>query len=325
MRALVPVFVAAMPGHCAAPLQEPVWGDTGGLVEDDGVAPEQRSGGGALSDAGWDRTSAADVCAVWRQERQWRDEGRFDGDAETCLTGDNPVSRANALGQLNLMRWLAGQPDAVTTSPDLDGAAQQCALLLEASESLSHSPSPSAECYTSRAAEAAAASVLASAPAVAAVDLFFLDIGHEDSLGHRRWLLSNTLGRTGIGSTATHSCIWVVDDSGQSEQTWTAWPPPGPFPVDAFRPSSVRDASLSDTGWHVQSDTHNLSSAQVWMSRNGEAASIDVWPLAPGFGSRSAVGFAPRGWAPEAGDVLRVHVVGGGLNERYQIDVVDCG
>jgi hypothetical protein len=285
----------------------------------------QRPAGSALSEAGWDRTDPADVCAVWRQERAWRDEGVFSGNAEECRTGDNPVGRANALGQLNLLRWLAGLPDTVQTDAALDQAAQQCAVLAHANDSLSHTPPQGSSCYTDRAAAAAAASLLASAPAVASLDLFMVDEGHEDTLGHRRWLLSNSLGTTGIGTTDTHACVWVVDDTGTGDRTWTAWPPPGPFPLEAFAPSSIRDTSLWETGFSLQSDAHDLSEAEVYMSRNAEPLGVRVWPLEPGFGSRSAVGFAPQGNPPVAGDLLRVHVIGGGLDVRYEIPVVDCG
>src|SRR6185436_1586987 len=94
---------------------------------------------------------------------------------------------------------------------------------------------------------AAASSNISTSPAVQSVDLYMIDTGNITSLGHRRWILSNTLGPVGIGSTNAASCLWVLDGRGHARAEWTAWPPAGVVPWEALHLS--RSESVDSTGW----------------------------------------------------------------------------
>ena len=328
IRTLAVFFVAALPPMCdRGGGYEPVYGvDSGAASDGEADLPPHIAAGDALSDEGWDRSSAADVCAVWTRARAARSEGAWSGRADECRTGDNAVGRAYALHEVNLTRWLAGLPDRVETDPDLDYATQQCAVMMHGQGALSHTPPGDWACFTSRGAVAAEASLLASAPAVAAVDLYLIDKGHPDTLGHRRWLLSNTLETTGIGTTNQFSCLWVVDGSGEDAGLpWVAWPPPGPIPAELLRPSELSSLGLDDTGWTVQSDAFDLSggTARVW--EDGVERPVQTWDLAPWVGSRSALAFAPQGWESRAGAVYDVRIQGGGTTIEYRVEPTDCG
>lgn len=267
-------------------------------------------------------TRADEVCARWEADRADLSEGRWSGDANTCDAGDMAAAgRENALRLTNLYRWLAGQP-AVDDDPTRNAAAQECALMQHRHGSLSHYPDASWACYTAAGAGAAGSSNIASAPAVYAVDMYMLDWGNETTIGHRRWLLSNQLGPVGIGSTDRYSCMWVLYGSGGGTADWVAWPPPGPFPIDAFFHGG--SSSLDDTGWTVQSDRIDLSRGRVTVTSDGAELAVDVDQLLSGYGSTYALKITPRGWQAQAGRSYTVTVAGVSPEITYTIEVVDC-
>ena len=178
----------------------------------------------------------AEVCARWSADRVDLDEGSWSGSTDTCEPGDISASgRDNALRLVNLYRWMAGLPE-VDTSPERDEAAQACALMMRANNTLDHGPPASWDCYSELGAEAAGRSNLSTIPGVRSVDGYIVDFGQNNAatLGHRRWILSNWLTDIGLGSTDRHSCMHVVGGDGDAGAEWTAWPPPGPVPLQAF-------------------------------------------------------------------------------------------
>ncbi len=156
------------------------------------------------------------------------------------------------------------------------------------------------------------------------VDLYMVDPGNSTTLGHRRWILSNSTGPVGLGSTDSYSCMWVIGGSGAGATEWTAWPSPGPFPLEAISPLGF--ASLDETGWSVQSDTIDLNGANVTITADGEARPVSVTNLAGGYGSSSAISMIPMGWTAQADTTYHVRVdgVAGGPIE-YDVQIVDCG
>src|SRR5687767_10782599 len=93
---------------------------------------------------------------------------------------------------------------------------------------------------------------------------------------HRRWLFSEKVSRVGVGSTDRYACV-IVDgrafDSDASKKSvpktaadlaWTAWPPGGPIPIEAFVATR-----LDDSGWTVQSETADLDGATVEVKEGG--------------------------------------------------------
>ncbi len=238
-----------------------------------------------------------------------------------CTAGDTDAAgRARALKLVNLYRFLAALPP-VTTSPEYDGQAQACALLMDANGQLSHSPPQSWTCYSALGAQAAGQSNIASTPGVAAVDLYMADPGNPTTIGHRRWILSNSLGPIGLGSTRRYSCMLVIGGSGAAGAPWTAFPPPGEVPLQLF---SISYASLDSTGWTLQSDSIPLDAAEVQVSEGGAPLPVSVTQLAGGFGSRYALRFNPQGWSAEAGHTYAVRVTGLSQPIEYDVEVVDC-
>ncbi len=261
------------------------------------------------------------VCDRWNLDRADLSEGTWSGDVGTCSPGDVSANgRERALRMVNLYRWLAGLPP-VSTDPQRDARAQACALMMHANGSLSHNPPPSWTCYTEDGAMAAGSSNISPTPGVAAIDLYMVDPGNDTTLGHRRWILSNTLGPTGLGSTDQFSCMWTVGGTNDAGSPWTAWPPPGEFPVEAVAPSWT---SIDETGWSVQSDTIDLDGAQVEVTADAQSLPVVVTPLLGGYGSASAISIVPQGWVTQAGTTYHVHVTGISQPIEYVVEVVSC-
>jgi uncharacterized protein YkwD len=261
------------------------------------------------------------VCNRWNADRAELSEGSWSGNLAMCNAGDiSAAGRANALTQVNLHRWLADLPPVVTDATR-DQKAQACALMMDANNMLSHTPPASWTCYTAAGAEAAGKSNIASGPGVMAVDMYMSDFGNGTTMGHRRWILSNSLGPIGLGSTSNDSCMWVISGSGNANRPWTAWPAEGVFPVEAMTQSFQ---SIDDTGWTIQSNSINLGGAQVTVTDNGNPAPVQVSSLAGGYGSTYAIKMIPQGWTSQAGHTYAVSVAGVSEPIDYEVQMVAC-
>ena len=102
-----------------------------------------------------------------------------------------------------------------------------------------------------------------------------------DNLGHRRWLLSNSLGPIGVGSTSSFSCLQVLTGSGDARARWVTWPPPGDVPVQALHIAGWMD--VDKAGWSIQSDYIDLRGGEVTVTRDGIEVATDVWELDAGY------------------------------------------
>ena len=191
-------------------------------------------------------------------------------------------------------------------------------MLMHANHSITHSPPEDWTCWSEAASEAAGASLIATTGAVRAMDLFLLDPGNEGTLGHRRWLLSGSLGPVGVGSTTEFSCVWYQGGAGTAEPAWTAWPPPGEVPHDV-----LGQGTLDWTGWSVQSDTLDLHDRAVRVWQDDVEVPVVVTTLSDGDGSATALSFRPDGWTAQVGPTYRVELQGTDI--AYELWFVDCG
>ncbi len=281
--------------------------DAGGA----GAGGDSGSGGG---DSG--------VCARWRADRMDLDEGSWSGDLMACQAGDIAAdSRDNALRLTNLYRWLADLPPVVTDATR-DQKAQACALIMHANEQLSHNVDSSWTCFSDDGSEAAGKSNIATTPGVRGVDLYMVDPGNDTTLGHRRWILSNSLGPIGLGSTSDYSCMWTLGGSNDAGREWIAFPPPGDVPLELMNPFTW--TSVDETGWSVQSDDIDLSNAAVSVTDDGTDMPVTVTVLQNGYGSTHAISFIPQGWTSEAGHTYRVSVTGITPTIEYDVSIADC-
>lgn len=265
--------------------------------------------------------SATGVCARWKADRADVKEGTWSGDVASCNAGDiSPDGRTNALKLINLYRWLADLP-SVTDDPTMNMQAQQCALLQRANNMLNHMPPTTWTCYNDVGATASGRCNISTGPGVSSVDGYMVDPGNPTTIGHRRWILSNTFGPTGLGSTDKHSCLMTFGKM-KVNKAWQAWPAPGVIPLQAMQGGFGQ--KVDSTGWTIQSDTINLASAMVTVTVDGAAQPVTITQLGAGYGSRYAIRFNPMGWATTAGKTYKVDVAGTTMPISYEVQIVDC-
>lgn len=264
-----------------------------------------------------------EVCKRWKADRANMAEGTWNGDTTSCNAGDmTPEARETTLRMLNLYRWMAGLAP-VTSDPDNDQKAQQCALMMTANGMLSHTPPNSWKCYSADGASAAGKSNISQSPSVRSVDLYMIDPGNETTLGHRRWILSAMFGPTGIGGTSMASCLWTFGSTkAGSGPMWNSWPAQGVVPIQAL--TARGSGGIDATGWSVHSDKIKLAAATISVTSDGMDLPGSVTQLQGGYGSTYALRFNPMGWKTEAGKTYTVTV--GGLTPEitYDVQVVDC-
>ncbi len=153
---------------------------------------------------------------------------------------------------------------------------------------------------------------------------YMLDSGNETTHGHRRIILSNRLGPIGLGSTGQGgaSCMQNIGGTGNAGKTWVAWPPPGPFPMQAYG-SGTR--TLSATGWSVQTQRSiTLTGATVTVTSAGADRPMTMSQLTGSYGESNAIRLVPMGWTPAAGQSFTVTVSGVSTPISYTVDFVDC-
>jgi hypothetical protein len=174
-----------------------------------------------------------EVCARWRADRVDASPEWTPGGADACDPGSVPdPAQQNGLRRTNLYRWLAGLPPAGLDAGHIP-VEQACAALENGLGHLDHFPPEGSPCYSADGAAGAGSSNLAQGTGLAdSVDLF-VDDGGVPSLGHRRWVLSATLGNTAFGHRPPFTCMYAFDMSGQTDLDFIAWPPPGYVPDDA--------------------------------------------------------------------------------------------
>jgi len=279
---------------------------TGGTTMDAGTSPDVGN---------WPEARA--ICQRWTEDRADLAEGTWTGNAASCTPGElTGLGRPHALKLVNLYRFLAGMP-AVTEDPAMDSLAQGCALLQTANNALSHAPPTTWLCYTAEFGTAAGKSSISSGALVRAIDGFMAeDASNADTMGHRRWILANSLGPVGFGM-AKASCFYQVGGTGKANLPFVAWPPSGPIPITAITTTKV-----DTTGWTIQSDTLNVNAGTVTVLDNGQPAAVTQTSLGADYGSKYAIRFLPSGWKTQAGHTYDVAVSGTTIS--YQLQVLDC-
>ena len=195
--------------------------------------------------------------------------------------------------------------------------------MMQANNTLSHTPPMNWTCWNADGAQGAGNSNIAGTAAVTAVDLYMVDYGNETTIGHRRWILSNSLGPTGIGSASSYSCMWTLGGNGNAGKSWTAWPSPGTFPYEAINPLWW-GTGLNEAGWTVQSDSIDLGGAQATITAEGQNKPVNLIHLAGGYGSTQAINMIPQGWSAQAGVSYHVEISGINPTISYDVDIVNC-
>jgi MYXO-CTERM domain-containing protein len=276
----------------------------------------------ALGTAHAQNTVAA-VCQRWVCDRADMTEGTSTADIASCTVGDlTGEGRPNSLKAVNLYRFLTGMP-VVTEDPGFDSMAQACSII-QAANGLSHTPTTTDTCYTTAGASASNMSSICDAASVGCIDLYMNDSGNS-GFGHRTWIFSNLLGPVGFGQTGsggrtmTASCFYQTGGMGRAAIPFVPWPASGPVPLAAITATKV-----DSSGWSVQSDTINLTTATATVMDGTTSLPVTVTPNLPRFGAKYAMEILPNGWTSQAGHSYAVAVGGTTPPISYTVQVADC-
>ncbi|MEY3557317.1 MAG: hypothetical protein RL374_23 [Actinomycetota bacterium] len=159
----------------------------------------------------------------------------FTGNVAACIPGTTSMAFQNSvLQRVNWYRMMAGLPSVVYNSAN-HAAAQAGALISAAQGALSHTPTPSAKCFSQLGYTGTSSSNLAGGNSgVSAIDAYIDDYGDNNSfVGHRRWILSPTLRAVSTG------------DIPQSKDSKYLWPSNALYVFDTQSAVAARDGGVA--------------------------------------------------------------------------------
>lgn len=283
-----------------------------------------------------DAANRAEVVARWNDTYFDNTPLAWSGSIAGCAAGSTTDAfKAAVLRRLNYFRAMAGVPGDLTLDSSLSAKAQQAALMMDASDSLSHAPATSWPCYSADGAEAAGKSLLAysNAPtrSVDLLDGYMRDRGANNAtVGHRRWILYPQLARVGTGDTPQANALWVSGPGTLRPATSTsaiAWPPRGFTPRPLADPTdrfslSCAGADFSAATIGMRSDTGQPISVRVESrSDQGYGDNTIVWSIDA---TRSPANGWDRGTADTklSIEVDNVANCGGGSNFSYTVTFI---
>ena len=295
------------------------------------------------------KRSKAIVCAHWNARLPVQKGQVWSGNAAApaCELGtftDRALTVSDTLRRINTFRWLVGINANVVEDPDQYLYDQNCAMTQFSNGDLSHSPKDAFHCTVTPAAgqlcpadkrepwwcvnDASATGAgtsnisMASSNPSDAIEQFIRDSDSLNAtiLGHRRWILHQTLGKVGIGFAGTPfgaTCLGIFDSTGSVSRAWAAFPAPGPAPKESmidpwtFIAPGVNFAGATVTVDEVLADNTKVSKP------------VSSYLPSPGFGD-PAIAWHLMGWQPEVGKTYLVTVNYTGGSTNYTITVVDC-
>lgn len=163
-----------------------------------------------------------------------------------------------ALREVNYIRGLAGVPNSVTLNSDFTNKAQHGAVVLDANNVMSHTPTKPADMpeafYKLGYDGTSHGNIAASTGNLTLKQSIHLWMGDEDNsniatVGHRRWVLNPRMRQTGFGISTRrgYSVMYVIEtddsqtyDEYEARRPWpvnrsyVAWPVEGSHPRSYF-------------------------------------------------------------------------------------------
>jgi len=241
-----------------------------------------------------DTADRAEVVARWNDTYFDNTPFSWSGSISGCAAGNTTEAfKAAVTRRLNYFRAMAGLPGDLTLDSSLSAKAQQAALMMDASDSLSHAPATDWPCYSADGAEAAGKSLLAysNAPtrSVGLLDGYMRDRGANNAVvGHRRWILYPQLAKIGSGDTPQANALWVSGPGttgSAASASAIAWPPRGFTPRPLADPTdrfslSCAGADFSAAKIGMRSDTGQPINVRVESrSDQGYGDNAIVWSI----------------------------------------------
>lgn len=245
------------------------------------------------------------------------------------------ITLRNAVNMVNFARFMADLNDVALD----DTYNQQCqtgALVMASGGGFSHYPSQPygmnddmyktgyAACGSSNIAWQSVGAFETALSNSVTMYLDDSDTSNIDRLGHRRWVLNPSMGKTGFGLAGAYSAMKAFDTSGSGTADYVAWPTAGYFPIELFKNpnSSLGQAwSLSlNSSLYSRTNTNsievtmvNKKTGETTVFTNGMAVStygkyfnIET----SGYGMNFCIIFRPGNSAVNFGDEFSVIVSG---------------
>ena len=281
-----------------------------------------------------------EVCSKWKDvnSRAPTDDPWVPApDADPCGPGSMKETHKNySLEVINFYRWMVDLPDS-EWNDDYAKKAQAAAFLMDKNGTLSHKPPKSWTCYSKEGFDGAQQSNLSGGvgstggAGYKSIHNYMIDNGNAKTMGHRRWILSNTLSHTAVGSTNNFSAMITFGDNSTriiEEKPWVAWPAPGAFPI------TLNSEAIHKTGWTIQSDDYLFEDATLTITDDeGNVKATEMAVIAQHYGGygNNAIRFIPLDPVVQ-GTVYHIKV--NGLKDKsgnttseiieYDVKFVDC-
>ncbi len=241
------------------------------------------------------------------------------GNTAGCVAGTiNQAATDATLDTINFFRNMSGVNDVVLDE-NYSRKAQQAALMMQAQNALSHTPTEPWACYTTEGAEAARNSNLyLGVTGPSSIKGYIEDPGDGNTAaGHRRWIQYPFMDRIGSGSTSNANALWVFAPFvNQHSPDWVAWPPAGYVTQDLVFPR-----------WSLSRADADFSSASVAMTFNGNKIGLRTNAVQNGFGLDTLVWEPTNLVLPSDGTDATVkvavsNVFVNGVSQNFQYDVI---
>lgn len=214
----------------------------------------------------------------------------WNGNLKECRAGEpSAESQQAVLSAVNYVRALGGLP-AVDLNAELSKKSQQAALIMAANEIITHDLPRRVQCWSQAGYDGArngnlalgsgfAAGALATTTGPRAVLNYMVDPGSSNDLvGHRRWILYQSLAEIGNGDTDTSNSMYVTGSRLRNPaRTWVPWPTAGFFPRE-----------LEPEGrWSLSHPKADFRRARVTVSTPQGPLRVRVAPVRSGFGDNT--------------------------------------
>ncbi len=236
----------------------------------------------AAAGAWIDTSDRASVVAAYEAEFGSNSaSANWTGAHSGCAAGTtSQVFRDEIVRRVNFFRGMAGVPATVVENAGLSAHAQQTALMMSASNALSHSPPQSVyDCWTSDGAKAAGKSNLYLGQyGPASITGYMNDPGSNNAVvGHRNWILHPPTTEIGTGDVPagngyrSTNALYVITDAFGAQPAmresdgFVAWPPRGYVPGD-----------LVFDRWSFGLRNADFSNATVTVSQGGTSLPVSV-------------------------------------------------
>ena len=243
------------------------------------------------------------------------------------------VTLTSALRALNLVRYIAGISANVRLDDDYMASVQAAALLQAANRQLSHWPSRpdgiSDDLYGLGVSGSSQSNLAMGYPnLVSSVFAGWMcdgDSGNIDRVGHRRWILNPSMGKTGFGMVGAYTSIYAFDTgNSRGTETLVAWPAQN-------MPTALFDSSYP---WSLSvGKAVNADAVTVTLTRTGDGK---IWTFSStdadgyfnvnndGYGQTGCIIFRPEEIEYTAGDSFTVLITGAVAGDIiYTVDFFD--